>query len=176
MHDHWKRFLREQEQTTEFESIQIVGRPLFTSNVLKALKLIQEKAEEDYELTLYYIGQIRQWYQGGILLYAYPPTYFMAARTAISSITWCASCIAHETWHSKLYHDYWIQNPGDYHVPHEVYGGQAIEIECNKYQLQVGQKIGMPESEIEWLRQQEVHTGINKDGGRIPIHLNNEAR
>lgn len=82
--------------------------------------------------------------------YKNPPTYEMADGTAFYSVTWCASTIAHDSYHSKLYHDYQKEHEGP--VPDGIWGGIAAEQRCMKHQLEVMQTVGAPASEINYAK------------------------
>jgi hypothetical protein len=84
--------------------------------------------------------------------YKDPPTYEMSDTTAFYSVTWCAATIAHDSYHSKLYHDYRKEHAGS--VPSEVWTGRPAERLCMKHQLAVMEHIGASKPEIDWAKQQ----------------------
>jgi hypothetical protein len=71
---------------------------------------------------------------------------------AYYSVTWCASTIAHDSFHSKLYHDYQKTHFGL--VPPEAWTGVAAEQQCMKHQLSVMEQIRAPKLEIDHAKQQ----------------------
>ena len=79
-----------------------------------------------------------------------PPVFELSDRSAFFSVTWCAGAIAHDSFHSKLYHDYkrahWL------FVPSKVWKGHEVEVKCIEHQLQVLKEIGAPDSEVRWVR------------------------
>jgi hypothetical protein len=91
------------------------------------------------------------------------PKFVMADPTTFYSVTWCAASIAHDSYHSKLYHDYKARN--GLPVPHDVWMGTEAERKCLKHQLEVLQDFRAPKHEIEHCAAQDgSHHDINKDG------------
>jgi hypothetical protein len=84
--------------------------------------------------------------------YKTPPTYEMSDSTAFYSLSWCAATIAHDSYHSKLYHEYQKTHGGD--VPAAVWTGTAAEQQCMKHQLDVMQRIGATQWEIDYAKKQ----------------------
>ena len=72
--------------------------------------------------------------------YAARPTFDLGTETAYHSVTWCAGAIAHDAYHSKLYHDY--RDAYGEPVPDDAWCGQAKELTCNEFQLRVLREIG----------------------------------
>jgi hypothetical protein len=82
--------------------------------------------------------------------------------TAFYSITWCAATVAHDSFHSKLYHDYHKTHSGS--VPDAVWTGRAAERKCMKHQLSVMERIGATRSEIDYATKQTAgHYVDNKE-------------
>ena len=79
-----------------------------------------------------------------------PPTYEMTDSNALYSRTWCAATIAHDSFHSKLYHDY--QKAHGSEVPDAVWTGTAAERQCMKHQLAVMERIGATMQEIDYAK------------------------
>jgi hypothetical protein len=69
----------------------------------------------------------------------------------VVAVTWCAATIAHDSFHSKLYHDY-LKAHGQ--VPDDVWTGIAAEQQCMKHQLAVMEHIGAAKSEIDYAKTQ----------------------
>ncbi len=65
-----------------------------------------------------------------------PPVFRERAIAAcVYSVTWCASVIAHDSFHSKLYHDYLKSHGGL--VPYDIWTGAAAEKQCLVHQTNV---------------------------------------
>ena len=89
--------------------------------------------------------------RSGMWAYKKPPSYKMSDTNAFYSLTWCAATIAHDSFHSKLYHDYLKQHLGAVRVPDDVWTGEAAERKCLAHQTRVLKDIGASFDEISWL-------------------------
>lgn len=144
-------------------AIDIEGSQKYTQQVEKCLGLLQAKAADDYAFVLGNIGVIEQNERSGMLAWANPPRYQMSDVTAFYSLTWCAGTIAHDAYHSYLYHQYQSEHSGK--PPYEVWGGVAAEKLAIDFQLQVMQKIGATDHELKYLKSLDgTHGDVNKDG------------
>jgi hypothetical protein len=142
---------------------EIVGSAEFVERVTQSLDLLESKAADAYAIVIRYVGRIEQGEHSGMWAYRTPPTYEMTDRTAFYSLTWCAGTIAHDSYHSKLYHDHRARNPGS--VPGSVWSGEEAELKCIRHQIEVMELIGAPKHEIEHCRQADgKHADIDKDG------------
>jgi len=117
---------------TTFLTIEIIGPDDFVSRVKEALSLLEQKSHAEFLTVKANIGRIEQappppTSQSGMAAYEDPPTFYLGRKTAFYSLTWCASCIAHDAYHSKLYHDYKSEFPGK-PVPDSVWGGPPVEL------------------------------------------------
>jgi len=156
----WSRHDRHE---SNFYGVQIYGNTPFIEQVESSLKLLREKSPEAFELTLRYSPRIEQSSRSGMRAYAEPPTFDLSPKTANYSASWCAGSIAHDTYHSKLYHEY-LDAHGE-PVPDEEWGGKAKELECIHYQAQVLRNIGAPEYEIRYVDHLDgTHYDLNGDG------------
>jgi hypothetical protein len=129
-------------------AIEIVGSAKFASQINDALALLKSKAPDAYMIVTNYVKRIKQGERSGMWAYKTPPTYEMEDRTAFYSLTWCAATIAHDSFHSKLYHDH--QKTHDGPVPDAVWTGTAAEQQCMKHQLAVMKCIGATRREIDY--------------------------
>ena len=84
--------------------------------------------------------------------YKTPPTYEISDSTAFYSLTWCAATIAHDSFHSKLYHDH-LKAKGS-PVPDSVWTGKEAERQCMEHQLLVMEHIGASKREIDHAKKQ----------------------
>ncbi|MBI4656063.1 MAG: hypothetical protein HY746_04845 [Elusimicrobia bacterium] len=143
--------------------IEIAGSAEFKQQVAKALILLRKKAPEEYEIVKKHIGKIEENERSGMLAYKEPPVYQMSLKTAFYSITWCAGTIAHDAYHSKLYHDYEKRHGKP--VPYDEWAGFEAEKKCIKYQLETLGKIKAPENEMDYcLSLDGTHGDVNHDG------------
>ena len=142
---------------------EIVGDDQFIAHVESSLSLLQAKAPVAYTMVIKYIGKIEQGEKSGMWVEKKPPTFELNKNTALYSTTWCAATIAHDAYHSKLYHEYQEKHPGL--VPADVYSGQDAELKSIQHQVQVLKQIGAPQPEIEYLNSQDgLHQDVNRDG------------
>jgi hypothetical protein len=131
---------------------EIVGAPQFSNQVRQALLVLQTRDAEAYDIVTKYVGRIKQGERSGMWAYKNPPTYEMATNTALYSVTWCAATIAHDSFHSMLYHECQRTNHGS--VPDAVWTGKEAEKQCMKHQLAVMERIGAPAAELEHARKE----------------------
>jgi hypothetical protein len=131
---------------------EIKGSARFTNQIHQALLLLKARDIEAYAVVTNYIGRIQEGEHSGMWAYQTPPTYEMGDSTAFYSVTWCAATIAHDSLHSKLYHDYLKTHAGP--VPESVWTGTAAEQQCMKHQLRVMEHIGANQTEIDYAKKQ----------------------
>ena len=95
-------------------------------------------------------------------VYSNPPTYQISDVTAFHSTYWCASTIAHDSYHSYLYHEYKKNNVGK--VPYDVWGGTKAELKAIKIQIIAMKDIGGPKYQIDYLEGLDgTHGDVNGD-------------
>jgi hypothetical protein len=131
---------------------EIVGSLPFRNQVHQALLLLKSRDTNAYAIVTNYVGRIQEGKRSGMWAYKTPPTYEISSKTAFHSLTWCTATIAHDSFHSKLYHDYRKQHAGA--VPDAVWTGIAAERQCMKHQLFVMDRIGANHWEIEYAKKQ----------------------
>jgi hypothetical protein len=148
---------------SNFEGIEIRGDERFVRQVEHALALVRDKSPDSLEMIRQFVKRIQHERRTGMRAYDDPPTFDLADATAYYSVTWCAGAIAHDAYHSKLYHEYRVQHGEP--VPDSAWTGQVREMECNRYQLGVLSDISAPEYEIEHMRHQDgSHFDQDGDG------------
>jgi len=126
---------------------EIVGSDRFKRQVSEALALLKERDADAHAVVTEHVGRIQEAERSGMWAYKTPPTFDMSGTTAFYSITWCAAAIAHDAYHSKLYHDYRKKHSGD--VPLDAWTGKRAEQRCMKHQIAVMERIGAPKKELE---------------------------
>jgi hypothetical protein len=149
--------------TNTIDGIAIAGSARYRDQVREALQLLKTGDTEAYAIVTTYVKRIEEGERSGMWADRDPPTYEMSDVTAYASVTWCAATIAHDSYHSKLYHDYRDSHAG--HVPDDVWTGTAAEQQCMKHQLAVMERIKAPKSEIDWARQQADGHYVKDSGG-----------
>jgi len=147
-----------------FDGLQVTGSARFREQVVNALVLLRGKSPSAYEIVTNHVRVIRQARRSGMHLDLSAPTFELANPTAYYSLTWCAGSIAHDSMHSKIYHDYRKAHDGA--LPPDA---RSLQIEeeknCIAHQLQVLRDIGAPIHEISHCAEQDgTHADVNKDG------------
>jgi hypothetical protein len=131
---------------------EIMGSVRFSEQVHQAMLLLKTRDVDAYAIVTNSIGRIQEGEHSGMWAYKTPPTYEMSDSTAFYSLTWCAATIAHDSFHSKLYHDY--QKVHGWQVPDAIWTGIAAEQQCMKHQLEVMKHIGATQWEINYAKTQ----------------------
>lgn len=134
-----------------FDMVALHGTAKFQEQITNALQLLKTKAPTAYVTVTKEIGIIRQATHSGMNAWTNPPTFDLTERTAFYSLTWCAGAIAHDSFHSKLYHDCLRKNPRK-GVPDAAWKGEEAEARCLEYQIRVLKEIEAPVHEIDWCR------------------------
>ncbi len=143
--------------------IEIIGSAEFKQQVTRALARVSEKAPDAYQMITDYVGRIEYNERSGMLAYETPPTYQLSSVTAFYSVSWCASTIAHDAYHSKLYHEYRKKHGEP--VSYDAWAGFEAEKKCIAFQLEVLKKIEAPLDEITYcISLDGTHGDVNKDG------------
>src|SRR5215207_4342535 len=148
---------------SNFYGVHISGDDAFIERVENSLQLLREKSPDAFKLTQRFAPRIEQSRRSGMRAYANPPTFDLSPKTANYSDTWCAGSVAHDTYHSKLYHEYLDTHDGP--VPDEAWRGKAKELECIRFQARVLKDIGAPDYETDYVSQADgSHFDVDGDG------------
>ena len=143
--------------------IQVEGSERFKTQVIRALELLKRDAPEAFAIVENCVARIEQGEHSGMWAYRVPATYEMTETTAFYSVTWCASAIAHDSMHAKLYRDRQKGHPGL--VPDHVWVGEDAEKLCLRHQTDVLTKLAAPKHEIDYCRNLKgTHHDVNRDG------------
>lgn len=141
--------------------IKIVGHRDFVVQVKRSLWLTRDNYPFSFVTTKKYVGVIQESATTSYMVCnATPPVCLLARKDAFSSITWCASTIAHETCHSKLYNDYRMQVGEP--VPLWISVGPAAEHQCLRSELAVLEFLDAPNSEIDWIRRGDASYSMRR--------------
>jgi hypothetical protein len=133
-----------------FDGIEIRGTGHFKDHVVRALTSLKTKAPEAYATVTNNIGAIVQSAHTGMAAFENPPTSYLHDKLPWESVEAYASGIAHESLHSKLFHDRLRELSGSAEVPEEAWTGEAAEKLCCQYQARVLKAIGGSPSEIAY--------------------------
>lgn len=128
--------------------IKIIGSDNFIKKTEDALALIQEKSPRSYAIVTNYLSVIQSAKKSGINPATDTPTFHVGAPTFNTSVEWYASSIVHDSYHSKLYHDYRGKFKGK-PVPAEVWSGREAENKCLTAQENFMRDINASETKIK---------------------------
>jgi len=131
---------------------EIIGSARFSNQVQQAMSILKARDAAAFAIVTNYIGRIQEGERSGMWAYKMPPTYELSDATAFYSVTWCAATIAHDSFHSKLYHEYQKEHGGP--VPDAIWTGSAAERKCMKHQLAVMERIGATKLEIDYAKKE----------------------
>ncbi len=140
-----------QPPKAHFDTIAIEGTPRFESQVEHALALLRSNSPAAYALATDHVAVIEQSAHSGMLAWLPSPKFQLNDRSAFYSVTWCAGVIAHDSFHSKLYHDYLKEHSLEGSVPDHVWKGEQAERLCLDHQKVVMLDIGAPPLEVRQL-------------------------
>ena len=140
----------------------------FKAKITLAFELLKTQAPSDYATMKSFIGKIRTYQASGANFNEDIMTIDIAKATFDASLEWLTSVLAHETTHIKKYKDTG-KKFGDAHLLTDKKAALLImineELDCNKVQLAVLEKVGGAKYEIDYLRAQKGdHFDIDKDG------------
>jgi len=79
-----------------------------------------------------------------------PPRFRVGKVTRDAGTIWYAGAIAHDSCHSRQYHDYESIHHGT-PVPIEIYTGESSEYECIRYQYGVLEKMGASKKMLDYV-------------------------
>lgn len=131
-------------------NVIVEGDDEFQKKTYEALALIKEKAPDQYDVVKKYISIIRMAEKSGMRAYDDPPVYEVGSATSSASLSWYASTICHDAYHSKLYHDYFKK----FRVkpPNSAWTGRGAENKCLAFQKKCLEKFSAPTDEIKHLQ------------------------
>jgi hypothetical protein len=113
--------------TVKVNDIEIQGDEDFINKTKSALILLSRS--KTFQEIKKYLGKIKQHRASGMNVYAKPPTFEVAKPTYSSGSKWYAGSIAHDTYHSYLYHN------------NQEWNGKKAEQECTRIQIKVYDEI-----------------------------------
>ena len=147
---------------------QYINNAEFTNKIKQAILLLKEKSPDEFKIMQTYIGKIRATRASGANYNEEIMTIDIAKRTFDASLEWLASVLIHETNHIKKYKDTGKKYGNAQQMTDKKAAFQVMvneELECNKIQLVVLEKVGGAQYEIDHLKSQKGdHFDIDKDG------------
>jgi hypothetical protein len=147
---------------------ELMNETVFNEKIKQAVTLVKTKAPDEFKIMQTYIVKIRSTEISGANFNEEVMTIDIAKRTFEASLEWLASVLIHETQHIRKYKDTG-KKYGDANLLTDKKAALQImideELECNKIQLVVLEKVGGSQFEIDYLRNQKGdHFDIDKDG------------
>ena len=140
----------------------------FITKISAAINLLKLKAPREFETLKSVIGKIRARQASGANFNEDIMTIDIAKRTFDATLEWLASVLIHETTHIKKYKDTGKKFGDAHKITDKKVALQVMineELDCNKSQLVVLEKIGGKKYEIDYLKAQKGdHFDIDKDG------------
>ena len=133
-----------------FDGLVIRGSHRFKRQVVSSLSLLRARAPDAYQIVTNNFGAISQSKHSGMAAYRKPPTFELNDATAYASVTWCASCIVHDSLHARFYFTWLRFHAAEKVVPHDVWMGANAEMLCLAHQARVLREIGAPPTEITY--------------------------
>jgi len=147
---------------------QLINEAAFLKKLDKALQLLKSKSPDEFRMMQSNIGKIRAWNTSGANYNEEVMTIDLAKPTFEASLEWLASVLIHETQHIKKYKDTGKKLGGAHLMTDKKAALQVMideELECNRIQAVVLEKVGGKKYEIDYLKAQKGdHFDIDKDG------------
>ena len=145
-----------------------INEARFIDKIDQALQLLKSKSPDEFKTMQSIIGKIRATRASGANFNEKIMTIEIARRTFDASLEWLASVLIHETQHIKKYKDTGKKFGNANQIADKKVALQVMideEMECNRIQLIVLERIGGAQYEIDHLKAQKGdHFDIDKDG------------
>jgi len=133
---------------TEFVAqIEVHGSAKFLARTRESLALLQSTPY--FAQIQRHIAVIRQGRRSGMKADAAKPAFIVGRRTWSHSALWYAGAIAHDSHHSKLYHDEKTRAGGN--PPLDCWTGQEAERKCLAFQIEVMAALGADRALLAYL-------------------------
>jgi hypothetical protein len=143
--------LFKQSHSETVDGIEIKGSPAFLVCTKEALELL--KPTPFFNVVPRYIAIIKQGKRSGMRAYAKRPTFVVGKPTWRHSAVWYAGTIAHDSYHSKLYHETRAitgKNP-----PADCWTGIEAEKKCLAFQIKVLEMLNADAETVAYLEELE---------------------
>lgn len=137
------------EKSEFFHDILIQGSKDFVARTKKVLSLLFEQSES-FSTVSPYLGRIRQSARSGMRAYDLIPTFDVSDSTSGHSLIWYAGAIAHDAYHSLLYHR--NKEIEGKEPEYDKWTGDMAEKMCLKFQLQVLNELSADDSFIDYIK------------------------
>ena len=134
----------------EFFGIKVEGDEGFLKRTQEALKMLAQLPE--FLQIKPHIGLIRRAERSGMRAYDEIPTYEVADPTSSHSTIWYASTIAHDGFHSLLYHQGKERSKGR-EPDADLWTGTQAEKQCLEFQLKVLEQLTTEKYLLDYARE-----------------------
>jgi hypothetical protein len=148
----FSRFLRHQSEN--IDGIDVRGESEFRARTREALQLLKKTAA--LALVQAYVKVIRQGKRSGMRAGAHRPTFIVGRATWQHSPLWYAGAIAHDAYHSKLYHSASKNNGGGAPAP-PTWTGADAEKQCLAFQYAVLETLNCDENTLRYIARWTEH-------------------
>jgi hypothetical protein len=142
------------ERSEVVDGIEIRGHSEFLLRTKESLELL--KPTPQFDIIRAHIEMIQPGRRSGMKAWARKPIFVVGKRTWQHSAQWYAGAIAHDAYHSKLYHEA-KQALGDKEPAADTWTGVEAEKHCLAFQRQVLLRLGADPSTIAYLEECEKH-------------------
>jgi hypothetical protein len=133
------------------DGIEVRGSPEFILRTREALTLL--RATHFFSEVQRTIAVINQGRRSGMHAYSKRPTFVVGKRTWSHSAPWYAGAIAHDSYHSKLYHDARESSGGN--PPADCWTGIEAEKKCLAFQIKVLEMLDADAETVAYLKELE---------------------
>ena len=147
-------------RSTIIAGIEIRGRSEFVRRTEEALELLRNLPH--FPEIQRHIAIIKQGRRSGMWAQAKRPTFAVGRRTWSHSALWYAGAIAHDAYHSKLYHDAKRETANP---PPDCWTGPEAERKCLAFQIEALKALGADDATVaylEKLRKNPTYQGHHK--------------
>jgi hypothetical protein len=131
--------------------MEISGSEEFLSRTKEALELL--RPTPFFPQIQRTIVAVKQGKRSGMRAYAKRPTFVVGKKTWSHSPLWYAGAIAHDSYHSKLYHDAREKSGGN--PPADCWTGREAEKKCLAFQIEVLKEQHVDEKTLAYLEEVE---------------------
>lgn len=130
------------------DGVEIKGRKEFLLHTREALDLL--RTTPHFSAIQRYVPVIQEGKRSGMKADAERPTYVVGKSTWRHSALWYAGTIAHDAYHSKLYHEAKATTDGK-KPDRDTWTGAAAEKKCLAFQIQVLKELKADDSMIAYV-------------------------
>ena len=139
-------------QSKNVDGIEVRGGPEFHRQTQKSLDLL--KPTSQFDMIQAHVSIIQQGRRSGMNAWTEKPTFVVGKRTWQHSVLWYAGAIAHDAYHSKLYHEAKKALSG-MKPDADAWTGAGAEKKCLAFQRQVLLELGAAPDIIAYLTECE---------------------